>query len=154
MFSWIRVRGLVTATSDEDDPSQPVQHNIRVFAQVEGLDKQAIATQGDLNSGFNTREDACESGCLHACERATSSAMADDALEKCHKACHDACIMPDATGKFSAVVYGDPQAAGEPQRAPGSGATDAGASGGSFAGARSPGAARLGLDDGRRPAEL
>ena len=131
-----------------------MQHNIRVFAQVEGLDKQAIATQGDLNSGFNTREDACESGCLHACERATTSAMADDALEKCHKACHDACIMPDATGKFSAVVYGDPQPAGEPQRAPGSGATDAGASGGSFAGARSPGAERLGLDDGRQPAEL
>ena len=117
-FNWIRVRGVVTATSDEDDSALAVQHNIRVFAQVEGPEKQAIATQGDLNSGFNTREDACESGCLAACERATTSAAAEGALEKCQRACHDACIMPDASGKFSAVVYGDPQAAGEPQREP------------------------------------
>ena len=105
-FNWIRVRGVVTATSDEDDSALAVQHNIRVFAQVEGPEKQAIATQGDLNSGFNTREDACESGCLAACERATTSAAAEGALEKCQRACHDACIMPDASGKFSAVVYG------------------------------------------------
>ena len=45
-----RVRGVVTATSDEDDSALAVQHNIRVFAQVEGPEKQAIATQGDLNS--------------------------------------------------------------------------------------------------------
>jgi hypothetical protein len=107
MFNWVRVRGLVTTTSDEDDPSHRVHHNIRVFAQVEGLDRQAIATQGDLHEGFNTREDACETGCLAACERASSSAMADEALEKCQTACENACNMPDASGKFAAVVYGE-----------------------------------------------
>jgi hypothetical protein len=46
-------------------------------------------------------------GCLAACERATSSALADDALEKCRGACSDACTKPDASGKFSCVVYPD-----------------------------------------------
>jgi hypothetical protein len=107
MFNWVRVRGLVTTTTDEDDPLHRVHHNIRVFAQVEGLDRQAIATQGDLHAGFNTREDACETGCLAACERASSSAMADEALEKCQTVCENACNMPDASGKFAAVVYGE-----------------------------------------------
>ena len=61
-FNWIRVRGVVTATSDEDDSALAVQHNIRVFAQVEGPEKQAIATQGDLNSGFNTRKTRARAG--------------------------------------------------------------------------------------------
>ena len=108
MFNWVRVRGRVTTNSDEDDPSHRVQHNILVFAQVEGLDRQAIATQGEINSvNFNTREDACDTGCLAACERASLSAMADDALDKCIGACENACVMPDAKGKFSAVVCGE-----------------------------------------------
>lgn len=104
MFNWIRVRGLVTSTGPDDDPTM-AQHNIRVFAHVEGVDKQAIATQGELGS-YSTREDACESGCLAACERATTSAIAEGALETCRLACENACTMPDASGKFSAVVYG------------------------------------------------
>ena len=49
MFNWVRVRGLVTSASEEDEPSNRVRHNIRVFAQVEGLDRHAIASQGDLH---------------------------------------------------------------------------------------------------------
>ena len=123
MFNWVRVRGLVTSASEEDEPSNRVRHNIRVFAQVEGLDRQAIASQGDLHEGFNTREDACETGCLAACERASSSAMADEALEKCQTACENACNMPDASGKFAAAVYGGKPrgdaGAGETKAAPG-----------------------------------
>ena len=111
MFNWIRVRGLVTSSSPDDDPTM-AQHNIRVFAHVEGVDKQAIATQGSLGS-YTTREDACESGCLAACERATTSAIAEGALETCRVACENACTMPDASGKFSAVVYGK-QTEGDP----------------------------------------
>ena len=103
MFNWIRVRGLVTSSSPDDDPTM-AQHNIRVFAHVEGVDKQAIATQGSLGS-YTTREDACE--------RATTSAIAEGALETCRVACENACTMPDASGKFSAVVYGK-QTEGDP----------------------------------------
>jgi hypothetical protein len=149
-FNWIRVRGVVTATSDEDDSALAVQHNIRVFAQVEGPEKQAIATQGDLNSGFNTREDACESGCLAACERATTSAAAEGALEKCQRACHDACIMPDASGKFSAVVYGSGSGAqggegGERRSGERLSSRDGNGGGGGDGSAFSPGGARPGM---------
>ena len=111
----------MTTTSGGDGESDHASHNIRVFAQVEGLDKQAIATQGDVSTGFSTREDACASGCLAACERATSSARADDALENCRVACSDACTKPDASGKFSCVVYPDAefQSSEEAERPPG-----------------------------------
>lgn len=117
MFNWIRVRGVTTTTGGDGDGEHGT-HNIRVFAQVEGRDKQAIATQGDVSTGFSTREDACASGCLAACERASSSAMADDALENCRVACSDACTKPDASGKFSCVVYPDTGVARERQLVP------------------------------------
>eukprot|EP00854_Cymbomonas_tetramitiformis_P015881 gene15881-18834_t len=71
----ISVRGLTIADNDNND------HSIRVFAQVEGLEKQAIATQGDASTGFRSRQDACEGGCIAACERAAVGACAPNALE-------------------------------------------------------------------------
>ncbi|KAK3232930.1 hypothetical protein CYMTET_56747 [Cymbomonas tetramitiformis] len=97
----ISVRGLTIADNDNND------HSIRVFAQVEGLEKQAIATQGDASTGFRSRQDACEGGCIAACERAAVGACAPNALEDCRTLCVDACTKPDpATGKFSTIILG------------------------------------------------
>jgi hypothetical protein len=104
-----------------------VVHVVRVFAQVEGREKQAIATHGgsgtrgvDETNGrgvggmqeseaarqrFYTREEACAAACAAACERATTSADAEDGYELCEAACADACERrADASGKFEVCL--------------------------------------------------
>lgn len=74
---------------------------------MEGLEKQAIATQGDASTGFRSRQDACDGGCIAACARAAVGACAPSALEDCRMACVDACTKPDPdTGKFSCGMQG------------------------------------------------
>ncbi|OAE30453.1 hypothetical protein AXG93_2121s1270 [Marchantia polymorpha subsp. ruderalis] len=53
---------------------QAGRHTIRVFAQIEGLCKQSMATQGEAVCCYIFVEDACETGCATACERASRSA--------------------------------------------------------------------------------
>eukprot|EP00232_Nephroselmis_pyriformis_P005610 CAMPEP_0182913824 /NCGR_PEP_ID=MMETSP0034_2-20130328/38238_1 /TAXON_ID=156128 /ORGANISM="Nephroselmis pyriformis, Strain CCMP717" /LENGTH=138 /DNA_ID=CAMNT_0025050553 /DNA_START=77 /DNA_END=489 /DNA_ORIENTATION=- len=90
----INIRGVTECGVDNS-------HTIRVFAQVEGAERQAIATQGDQSVGFSSRQDACGEGCRAACERAAAGADAMGALEDCRQLCETACRRPDGNGKFS-----------------------------------------------------
>ena len=94
--------------NDDAGANETRAHTIRVFAQVEGLEKQAIATHGARDEArdeaFFNREDACASACAYACERATTSAGAEDAYDLCNAACEDACVRPDAMGKFEITL--------------------------------------------------
>jgi hypothetical protein len=83
---------------------QAGRFTIRVFAQVEGLCKQSMATQGDAACCYISVEDACEYGCAAACERASHNANSSNAYQDCQQACLQACVRPDPAGKFSTIV--------------------------------------------------
>jgi len=107
-----------SAPTDGSIASRTTSYVVRVFARVEGLEKQAIATHGGAPSGagdadgadadagaFYERGEACASACRSACERATASANAEEACEMCSAACEDACERrADASGKFEVFL--------------------------------------------------
>lgn len=109
-----------SSTSADDTGALKTSYVVRVFARVEGLEKQAIATHGGVPSGasdadgrgadadadaFYERDEACASACRSACERATASANAEEACEMCSAACEDACERrADASGKFEVFL--------------------------------------------------
>jgi len=103
---WRRERVESDGRDDGDDGTHV--HAVRVFARVEGNEKQAIATHGADGDGadgaFFSRAAACASACARACERATSSANAEEAFDLCAVACEDACARPDASGKFEITL--------------------------------------------------
>lgn len=91
-------------------------HLVRVFARVEGTEKQAIAAYGggarEREEYFYTRAEACERACAVSCEKAAVGADADDAAELCESACAYACErQSDADGKFEVCLRGtgDPE---------------------------------------------
>ena len=91
-------------------------HAARVFARVEGAEKQAIAAYGggatEREECFYTRAEACERACAVSCEKAAVGAGADDAAELCESACAYACErQSDADGKFEVCLrgQGDPE---------------------------------------------
>ncbi|KAL2614111.1 hypothetical protein R1flu_025803 [Riccia fluitans] len=86
---------------------QAGRHTIRVFAQVEGLCKQSMATQGEAVCCYISVEDACETGCTTACERASQNANSPSAQQDCREACLQACTRPDPSGRFSTIVIND-----------------------------------------------
>jgi hypothetical protein len=86
-------------------------HVVRVFARVEGTEKQAIAAYGggarEREEYFYTRAEACERACAVSCEKAAVGADADDAAELCESACAYACErQSDADGKFEVCLRG------------------------------------------------
>lgn len=109
-----------SSSSADDTGTSKTSYVVRVFARVEGLEKQAIATHGGVPSGasdadgrgadadadaFYERDEACASACRSACERATASANAEEACEMCSAACEDACERrADASGKFEVFL--------------------------------------------------
>lgn len=107
-----------SAPTEGSIASRTTSYVVRVFARVEGLEKQAIATHGGAPSGvgdadgadadagaFYERDEACASACRSACERATASANAEEACEMCSAACEDACERrADASGKFEVFL--------------------------------------------------
>ena len=114
----IRVRGVAHARRDGasteeedefDDAFASAAHVVRVFCQVEGAEKQAIAstTRGDdERDEWVTRAEACERACAGGCERAAAGADASaDAGEVCALACAEACERrADANGKFEVTL--------------------------------------------------
>jgi hypothetical protein len=114
----IRVRGVAHARRDAgttaredgfDDAFASAAHVVRVFCQVEGAEKQAIAstTHGDAEGDARTtRAEACERACAIGCERAAAGADANaDAGEVCAMACAEACERrADANGKFEVCL--------------------------------------------------
>ena len=100
---------------DEGGPGTRA-HAARVFARVEGAEKQAIAAYGggatEREECFYTRAEACERACAVSCEKAAVGAGADDAAELCESACAYACErQSDADGKFEVCLrgQGDPE---------------------------------------------
>ena len=110
-----------TRRGDDDDASRPsssspfddehgrdgrdssTSHVVRVFAQIEGGVKQAIAASTSDPGG--ARAEACERACATACERAGTCADAEDAVDVCGIACAHACEREsDARGKFEVNV--------------------------------------------------
>lgn len=90
------------ALRDADAASR--SHVVRVFAQIEGGSKQAIAASTS-DDGASGRAEACERACGTACERAGACADAEDAVEVCGIACAHACErQSDARGKFEVNI--------------------------------------------------
>lgn len=92
---------------DDDDGrdarDSSTSHVVRVFAQIEGGVKQAIAASTSDPGG--ARAEACERACATACERAGTCADAEDAVDVCGIACAHACEREsDARGKFEVNV--------------------------------------------------
>lgn len=79
---------------------------IRVFAQVQGLYTQSMASQGgDVGCCYSNVEDACQTGCNAACKRAHNANCPGSSYQDCSEVCFKACVRPNApVGKFSATV--------------------------------------------------
>ena len=96
-------------STDDDDALRDADaasrsHVARVFAQIEGGAKQAIAA-ATSDDGASGRAEACERACGTACERAGGCADAEDAIEVCGIACAHACErQSDARGKFEVNI--------------------------------------------------
>ncbi|XP_057872205.2 uncharacterized protein LOC131078498 isoform X2 [Cryptomeria japonica] len=54
---------------------------IRVFAQIQGVSGDSMASQGDVGCCYVNVEDACETGCVAACERASYNAHSASAKQ-------------------------------------------------------------------------
>lgn len=100
-YQAISVKGVTTL-------QQAGLFTIRVFAQVQSLFTQSMASQGeDVGCCYANVEDACETGCNAACKRAvTHSANSQGSIyQDCSEACFKACVRPDAPlGKFSTTL--------------------------------------------------
>ncbi|GLJ37722.1 hypothetical protein SUGI_0766380 [Cryptomeria japonica] len=78
---------------------------IRVFAQVQGVGRESMASQGDVGCCYVSVEDACETGCIAACQRASHNANSASAIQDCSEACIKACVRPGiSVGKFTTTV--------------------------------------------------
>ncbi|GLJ37721.1 hypothetical protein SUGI_0766360 [Cryptomeria japonica] len=78
---------------------------IRVFAQIQGVSGDSMASQGDVGCCYVNVEDACETGCVAACERASYNAHSASAKQDCTMACIRACVRPDIPlGRFTTTV--------------------------------------------------
>ena len=76
---------------------------MRVFARIEGTEKQAIAAS--TSASERAVDVACGLACADACERAAACAEAEEASEVCAAACADACERRrDGRGKFEVAL--------------------------------------------------